>query len=38
MDENDFVKMISQDETQVTNEVLLADFIVYLERIFICDP
>ena len=38
MDEYDFVKMISQDETQVTDEVFLADYNVYLERIFICDP
>ena len=38
MDEYDFVKMISQEETQVTDEVFLADYNVYLERIFICDP
>ena len=38
MDEYDYVKMISQDETQVTDEVFLADYNVYLERIFICDP
>ena len=30
--------MVSQDETQVTDEVFLADYNVYLERIFICDP
>ena len=30
--------MIGQDETQVTDEVFHADYNVYLERIFICDP
>ena len=38
MDEYDFVKLMSIDDTQYTDQIFLADYNVYLERIFICDP
>ena len=38
MDEYDFVKLMGMEETQYTDRVYLAEYNVYLERIFICDP
>ena len=38
MDEYDFVKLMSIDDTQYTDQIFLAEYNVYLERIFICDP
>lgn len=38
MDEYDFVRLMSADGTQFTDQVFLAEYNVYLERIFICDP
>ncbi len=38
MDEYDFVKLMGMDDTQYTDRVYLAEYNVYLERIFICDP
>lgn len=38
MDEYDFVNLMSMDDTQYTDQVFLAEYNVYLERIFICDP
>lgn len=38
MDEYDFVKLMGMEESQYTDRVYLAEYNVYLERIFICDP
>lgn len=38
MDEYDFVRLMGMDDTQFTDQVFLAEYNVYLERIFICDP
>ena len=38
MDEYDFVKLMGMDENQYTDRVYLAEYNVYLERVFICDP
>ena len=37
MDEYDFVKLMGMDENQYTDRVYLAEYNVYLERVFICD-
>ena len=38
MDEYDFVRLMGMDDSQFTDQVFLAEYNVYLERIFICDP
>ena len=38
MDEYDFVKLMSIDDTQYTDQIFLTEYNVYLERIFMCDP
>ena len=38
MDDYDFVRLMGMDETQYTDRVYLAEYNVYLERIFMCDP